>query len=270
VDRVIYTDATEKIRDLKARLPEASVRSLAEEVIRRAAMLSGVQGAQRARPSAEDISSLTRDLLVPDPDAALKQIQALQSGGADLEEIHLIYLSAAAQLLGTWWEDNKVSFHEVLLGTSRIYGILRALEPIRVQRDAKNNRTAMFATVPGDQHVLGVRIAADIFRQRGWDIELLLGLSHDEIVAKVDDTSHLIIGLSAGGEHVIAALARLVLAIRMHKPGVRIFVGGQAVAENPDLVAAVSPDGMAADFEVAYDKMFELWRLASQHARVVE
>ena len=44
---------------------------------------------------------------------------------------------------------------------------------------------------------------------------------------------------------------------------VRIFVGGQAVAENEHLIAAVSPDGMAADLETAYDIMMELWRNAT-------
>lgn len=262
MERERYDEATEKIRALKSRLPEAAVKSLAEEVIRRAAALAPADAvksvAADARPGV--IMGLTEALVGSDPEAALHQIQNLQQAGADLEELELVYLAAAAQRLGTLWEDSILSVAEVTLGTSRIYGILRALDPIREVPRVPSGRSAMFANVPGDQHVLGIRMAADIFRRRGWDIDLLIGLSHNELVARVGETAHLIIGLSAGGGRVIAELARLVLAIRMQKPGVRIFVSGRAVTENADLVAAVQPDGMSADFERAYDMMMDLWR----------
>jgi methanogenic corrinoid protein MtbC1 len=267
LDRKIYNDATAKIRDLKSRLPEGAVTSLAEEVLRRTAELASVRAAgKKIEVQPGEIQALTDALVGADPEGALRRIQALQDSGTNLEEIYVIYLSAAAQRLGAMWEDSSLTIAQVTLGTSRIYGILRALDPIRKAERKPNEKAVVFATVPGDTHVLGVRMAADIFRQRGWDIELLIGLSHDELIAHLDESTHLIIGLSAGGARVFAELARLVRAIRLHKPGVLIFVGGQAVAQNADLVAAVSPDGMAPDFESAYDVMMSMWRDATKDA----
>lgn len=267
MDRETYDEATARISNLKERLPEYAVRSLAEEVLHRTALLSATRDDLRQQSLRKSkIDSLTSALLSSDPDAALNLIQSVQAEGTDLEEIYMGYLSAAAQQLGNMWQSDQVSLVQVTLGTSRIYGIMRALEPIRTAPEPSAERSAVFANVPGDQHVLGIRIAADLFRKRGWDIDLLIGLSHDEIVARVKDGAHMIIGLSAGSEQVIASMARLVLAIRLHKPSIRIFVGGQAVDQFPDLVAAMSPDGMSADFEETYEIMMDLWRQATAPA----
>lgn len=267
MDREIYEEATANLRALKSRLPEGAVTSLAGEVLRRTAELASARAAEkRIEVEPNEIDALTDALVGADPEGALRRIYALQDRGTDLEEIYLVYLSAAAQRLGSKWEDSSLTIAQVTLGTSRIYGVLRALDPIRRGERTPSEKSAVFASVPGDTHVLGVRMAADIFRQRGWDIDLLIGLSHDELIAHLEESTHLIIGLSAGGAKVFAELARLVLAIRLRKPGVRIFVGGRAVAQNADLVAAVSPDGMAPDFESAYDAMMSMWRDATKGA----
>ncbi|MEL7116153.1 MAG: cobalamin-dependent protein, partial [Pseudomonadota bacterium] len=215
----------------------------------------------------DEVEKLAKALVGSDPDAGFLMIEDMRDAGTSLEDIYLVYLAAAAQRLGDWWQTSQVSFAQVTIGTSRIYGILRGLDDIRRTAQRRADRSAVFATVPGETHTLGISMAADLFRNRGWKIDLLLGLSHDELLEKVEHTSHLIIGLSASSEQVLAALARLVVAIRIHRPDMRIFISGSAVEHCGDIVEAMSPDGMASDFETAVKIMEELWHYGEHPAR---
>jgi methanogenic corrinoid protein MtbC1 len=60
--------------------------------------------------------------------------------------------------------------------------------------------TVIFASVPGDQHTLGIRMAADLFRNDGWEIVLKIGLSQDELIADIRKRPRCIVGLSIGGQ----------------------------------------------------------------------
>ena len=55
-------------------------------------------------------------------------------------KFYLEYLALAARKLGKWWEEDRVSFLDVTLGTGRIYAIIRAVSPARpVPVDSKMN-----------------------------------------------------------------------------------------------------------------------------------
>ena len=54
-------------------------------------------------------------------------------------------------------------------------------------RRAPRCRTGpFFCAVPGEQHTLGVMMAADLFRRNGWDVGLLIGVDHAEIVERLE------------------------------------------------------------------------------------
>jgi methylmalonyl-CoA mutase cobalamin-binding subunit len=119
-------------------------------------------------------------------------------------------------------------------------------------------RQALFATVPGDQHTMGVTMAADLFRNRGWEIDLRVGYEHEELMAAVADRVYRVIGLSVGGVPGILALARCVVAFRITHPGARIFVSGALVHEMPEIGALVGADGVAVDWEETVRMMTDL------------
>lgn len=254
-----YQVTAEGLRSLGSQLPGDIVRRLAEEVIARTTRLAAGHPYDFALVQ-EKIEEIARALISAEPDAALKIIEDMRLQGTSIEDIYLVYLAASARTLGEWWDTDKVTFGQVTIGTSRIYGILRALDDVRKEPVRRSlSRSAVFANVPGETHTLGLRMAADLLRQRGWEIQLLLDLDHDELIEQIEKTSHVIIGLTAGGDHVIASLARLILAIRIHRPDVRILVSGNAVEQCQDLVAAMSPDGVAPDFESAAQVLDRLW-----------
>lgn len=255
----IFEKTHEEISTLKARLPEDAVVSLAAEVIRRVSSRANTLTINAPHPSPEQIEHLARALISKEEAASTKLVLDAKSGGMEMETIYLHYLAGAARLLGAWWGDNKVSLVEVTLGTGRIYAILRASNRLFFPTVTFNQKSAVFAACPNETHTLGVRMAADLFRKDGWDIDLMIGQSHDELVENIEKSHHYLIGLSSGGRHSSGALARLIIALRLSKPKALIMLSGQIVNEAEDIVSVLDVDGIANDFETAQAVLEELW-----------
>jgi len=255
------------IKSFKSRLPEDAARTLANEVLNRVTrrFMSNADLAKGFEsPSDKDIDALAQALIASDLNAGKTLVANLYDVGVKVDNIYLDYLAAAAQRLGDWWDEDRLSFVEVTMGTSRIYSILRMLDKLSGHKPNMADKSAVFATVPGDTHTLGITMACDIFQRQGWDIELLIGLEHDDLIARIDKTDKVIIGVSAGGEHVLAKLAKLILAIRIHRPEVLILVSGAIVAEAGDILSSIEPDAVAEDIDNAMTIMEEFWQNQKQ------
>jgi methanogenic corrinoid protein MtbC1 len=255
----VYEQTSSGIRTLKASLPEEAVRTLAKEVLRRVAQQVPQIPLVTHRGSHDEIERLCLALTSKDRDAPTRFISKLKAEGVTPETIYLTYLAGAARLLGEWWDDNRVSFVDVTIGTSRIYSIMRGMSHLFVTDEQPQNRAAVFAAVPGEIHTLGVSMAADLFRKDGWDIELLVGLSHDELIAEIARSRPRLIGLSSSGHHSSLALAMLVVGLRVSNPGAFIMVSGQTVVDAEDIVLAMDIDGTATDFRGARATLNSLW-----------
>ncbi len=244
-----YANVQAKLRQLKSRLPVTLVESLAKEVIRQ--MTDHVVPDAIQSPDADRIAALCTALISDDDQAGARFISEAREDGASDEAIYLNYLAGAALTLGTWWEDNRVTFAQVTYGTSRMYAIMRAMRRELPFALTEPNKAAVFATVPGEQHFLGVSMAADLLRKDGWDIDLKLGLDHDELVTAIAQSGMILIGLSASSDETLEALSKLVLAVRIRSPHVAIFVSGHIAIDRPDTLDLMDVDGYAADFQSA-------------------
>lgn len=252
-----YLQSQMGLRTLKARLPDHSVEQLAREVIRRVA--ARAINLPEEPPSDEDLEILCNALLSDDDQAGAQFIQGLRTEGASIEAIYLTYLSGAARMLGYWWETSRVSFTDVALGTSRMYAIMRALRHQFAGQTMTGTRRAVFASVPGETHVLGVRMAADLFRKEGWDIDLKIDKSHDELVDDLSTSDAIVIGLSAAGNKSIEPLSKLIIALRISNPKAHIFVSGNVVDEARDAVDLMDADGVVTDVDEAMSLMCSVW-----------
>lgn len=217
-------------------LPPDAVKTLAGDVLRRlsehSARLTPVEVSQ---VSDESIVAFCDALIAPGPEAALSFIEARRAEGLTRMGVYLGYVCAAAKRLGEGWERDELSFVDVTTGTGHLYALMRALRAEqRTDTDSFDaRRYALFATVPGENHGIGITVAADVFRERGWDIDLQTGTTHDRLVARVEETAPRIIGLSLTTEARLDALARLVVALRLIAPNAVIGVAcGAGVNES--------------------------------------
>ena len=160
-------------------------------------------------------------------------------------------LGPIAKEIGVLWNSDKVSFLEATVGASRIYSYLRYRRRPPLMPDRGVRKSATFALVPGDMHTLGISAATDVFRSRGWDITLLIGQSHDELNAHFEESEDLLFGFSAGSDHSLAALGRLVVALTVARPVAHVMVSGQIATEPGAILALPGVDFCDAELEGA-------------------
>lgn len=239
---------------LKAKLPPDAVVSLAREVLTRVSKQS-----RPVKQSHRSIRGLTKALIAADDHDIAHLVDQYHRMGVDISTLYLSYLAPAAKLLGEWWTKDKVSLADVSIGTGRIYALMRGFKTRLPAPVRPSGKSAFFASVPGETHTLGVRMAADLYRQEGWQIDVEMGMPHDTLVDRIVESGHLLIGLSAGGIHALPDLARLVLALRVSAPHALILVSGNIVVEAADSIRLIHVDRMSSSYDGAHEHMLALW-----------
>jgi methanogenic corrinoid protein MtbC1 len=226
-----------------------AVEALATEVIQRLTHRAAPRHDHRV---ALRIDALCHALLEVDEREATEIVMEAHAEGAPVEELYLGYLAEAARRLGQWWQDDRVGSVEVVIGAGRIYAIMRGLRRLFGPGPSRGQRyRGVFASTPGETHVLGVAMAADLLTMHGWEIDLRAGLDHDALVREIGHDRYPIIGLSAAASRMLFPLARLIVALRVTNPSAWILVSGPITELEPDVVHLVDADASARDFEEA-------------------
>ncbi len=254
-----YRRTAADIRRLGAMLPEDLVVDLAREVIKRVASKDEQLEHVPHVVTKEGLETLCYALISDDEKAAATLISELRADGVRPEEIYLKRLAAAARILGDMWVTDEVTFAQVTVGTGRMFAIMRSMRHLFEPVVPVEDKTAIFAAVPGEDHTLGVQMAADIFRKDGWEISLKMGLDHDQLVAEIEQAPSGIVGLSISGEHSIEALSRLVVALHICRPHAILVVSGSNVDEVRPILSLMGLDGIASTLEDAQKQMAALW-----------
>lgn len=256
----LYKRAISEIGTLRERLPEDAFAELAREVIRRLSDHSSEGYDAVAFPSDATIDELAEALIDIKPDAGIAIVNRIRAKGASVETVYLAYLARAARTLGDWWEEDRISFPDVTLATGHIYAVMRGLRPLfKPGDDLLTHPAAFFAAVPGENHMLGISMAADFFRKNGWDVSLKRGMTHDEIVHYAATSGQRLIGLSAGGDHAIVPLAKLVIALRISAPEATIMVSGAITQVEPEAVEALGVDIIPTSMDDALSQARAFW-----------
>lgn len=242
----------------KDHLPPDFVGGLTQEIVN--CLSRRLAGDRRAAsgPTSEQLDAFCDALTGRCDHAAADQVREARARGADLDAIYLDYLAAAARRLGERWEQDLTSFWQVSLAGGRIYAIMRELRHEFAPGMSSLRRHAMFAAMPGDQHTLGASIAADMFRARGWDIQLELSSCSADLVSAFGSSDHDIIGISASRGEQLADLVKLIVSLRCCKLHAFVMVGGHITGDVPDLAAIVDADACAGSPQRAIAVLEEL------------
>ncbi len=246
--------APDDLASLQKILSAPAIRNLAIEVIKR---LNARDTNDWPAPPAE-VRKLSHLLCAKYPFAANRMIDQLIDAGVPIERVYQNYLAEAARDLGERWQRNEVDFEEVGLATTRIYILLDALRRRSPPPIATQSPKIAFAAVPGEQHVLGIKMAVDLFRRQGWDVEHLIDLNHDQILEAAQDADIVLVGLSASGRRRRAALLRLVVALRIARPELRILLSGRVAKSEPDFLSQVGIDAIVEDVDTALKTVQQL------------
>lgn len=255
LDRGKLSVAYEEIETIRKTLPKTALSDLAKEVVKRVANNMRAPIPPELRPTSGQIDDLCHALLSKDPLAAIALIEQAQRKGFSYETLCQTYLAGAAERLGEWWDDDRLSFYKVTIAASGIYAILRTLRLQRPLAVQDLRRAAIFVSAPEDTHTIGITVAADMARDRGWDIKLFTGLSHEALVQEIEGNDTALIGISASGKRMLPAVLKLIVALRLCQPKARILICGNITSFDLNLESIVGADIAAADFETAITYM---------------
>ncbi len=251
--------AVEKARRLfsyaTGAMPDIAVHALAAEVITRLERRGA--GSTEPPPRDVDVEALCDALVSPVEDAAADLVLRARLHGMSVDMVYLGFLAAAARRLGERWDADRTTSAEMTIAAGRVYAIMRGLrQAFASDAWSKPGQVrALFVSTPGETHTLGVTMAADFFRRRGWQVDLRTGLSHHELVTAAEQASYPIIGISAGSERMVFPMARLIVALRISNPAAWIMVSGKIADLVPDIQSLVDADGIANDTEAALEQM---------------
>lgn len=213
--------------------------------------------------TAASIDTFCKALVQSEPDAALQFIADRREEGLTRHGVYLGYIGAAARHLGEMWDQDRLSFLQVTYGTGHLYALMRSLRAERVAaRPAHDGRRcAMFATVPSEDHGIGITIAADVFREAGWEIDLQTDTDHDDLLTHVERTQPQIIGLSLSTANRLDGLVRSVVAIRILMPHAIIGVAAGGCLDSKRVRDMVDIDLVFEDARSACVELDRLIRL---------
>jgi methanogenic corrinoid protein MtbC1 len=232
---------------LRGGLPQEHLLQLAEEVIRRVAEQARDIRESRVKVTVEQISDLALALLSPDEhDGAAVRVRDARLSGVPADALYHGLVAGAVKQVGNAWARGDIGLHDMMRVSGRVLRILRDLRDVFVQvTGRKPGQRAVFALCPGECHTIGLTMTADDLRRRGWDIDLLLGHDDDSLLKRLSQLSPTTIALAATTHDLALPLARTIVALRAHLPGVWVMVGGQIASTVPDILAISGADALA-------------------------
>lgn len=243
-------------RDRYDRLPEATFDAVAQQLVQRLQQRlrgSSDRSVVAPGPTDRELTTFCDALIAPDRDDSRQIFDDLRVRGVTPDTLSLRYFAAAAQRLGEYWSADSCGFLEVTLGCARLHALQRSLRGdfIPSLPNPPGGLTALFAPIPDDSHVLGIRIAADFFRRAGWHVEFQQPRDLDELSALAAVGDFNLIGISAGCMSVLPQLHAAVARLRTIKPDAVLVLGGHIIELEPQISQQLDIDHTVTDVTTA-------------------
>lgn len=166
-----------------------------------------------------------------------------------------IYIPEAARRLGLAWEDDKVTFADVTIGTVRLQSILRDISAdwaADAKKVASHGGSVLFLLPEKEHHTLGPLVVTGQLRRRGVSVCLRLVTSDDEWKMLLRERHFDGVIISVGWEGKIDACAQLVKTIKqMTKGKMRVAVGGAVLTRSDAILTCEGADVVTNDLDKA-------------------
>jgi MerR family transcriptional regulator, light-induced transcriptional regulator len=194
-------------------------------------------GADRsAGPGPIDPAALTRSYLdalrAADVAGAYKISAGALERGLSLAVLYQRVITPAMHELGRLWEEGAITIADERLAgavTNRVLSAIRPPQPVEQSLHADSARpSALLAVVQGEQHALGLRMAADLLEDGGYRIAFLgADVPTDALLQAVRTLSPELLALSATMPESTRRLEEAVDAVRDELPELPLVIGGQ-------------------------------------------
>lgn len=188
-------------------------------------------------------------------DELFHHVEAFRRRGVPVDTLFVDLLAPAARVLGEYWEQDRCDFLEVTIGLWRLQEVLNQLSERVPAIRASQGRTALFASLPGDQHCFGTVVVDEVFVREGWQTARMCEVAMPDLLARVAEDRFDLVGLTVTCDCHIARLPSVICALRSvsRNPRVRVMVGGRVFVADAGLALRVGADGTAPDAKRAVE-----------------
>ncbi|WCB96225.1 hypothetical protein DSM104299_04982 [Baekduia alba] len=189
--------------------------------------------AQLLRLAADLQRAYADAVLAGDPRMAETVIREAIEAGLGEADIDDQVIAPALRLVGDLWADGELSIAEEHAATAislRVISLQR--EAFRAARQRASQRV-LLAGAQGEQHVVGLQMAASLVLSSGYDVRLLgPDLPVGEVGKAIDKHDPAVIGFTTASSASALNLPPAFAAIRDRDPDVGLVVGGRGVDES--------------------------------------
>lgn len=229
--------------------------------------------ARTAQPPVFDepaIREFASEVLIHEVEALSEIVNDYLDQNIAPEVLFIQLIAPAARELGEKWNRDECDFVDVTMGLWRLQSLLRTIAVWAPPSPGWNLRTnkVLFTTMPNDQHSLGTLIISECFQRAGWNVETLIEPQQSDILQALSATSYDVVGLTVTTDFSIAAVPKLLTAMRSVScnPNLAIMIGGPALGYDPGRARDLGADGTAPDAEAALKMADELVSVGVERA----
>ena len=208
------------------------------------------------------IGFFAAELLREDPAHARRYAETLLDHGVRENVFLEGYAAGAAALLGTAWEDDRLSFAMVTHGLGQLMDVVRdciSAPPAQPFMEIDRPRVLM-ARAPGEEHVLGLLIVAQDMRRRGWLVRVHLSGDLEALAAATQMQPFDLIGFTASCRDRCRGLRTAIRQIRGFQPNSAITVGG-GIGDDEGLAEDIGADLVVGRQAGSVERLIEHFRI---------
>ncbi len=200
--------------------------------------------------SAQERAAFIDALLSEDSHSAAQLVEGHLGRGHELANILVELCAWAAREMGELWTDDRASFVDVTIGVCRLHDIVHQFSGVDESRRTSVIPAApsiLIASAPGEQHVFGVLMASELFRQQGWSVTTETSGDAGVILRQVSSRRFDLAGLSVSHDGALGNLTDLVSAMRAaaKNPSMKLLAGGHLFQHSPHIAEQIGADAIA-------------------------
>ncbi len=170
---------------------------------------------------------------------AQRLVRAALADGVPALDVLTQVVTPALRRIGDLWETDEITVADEHLATAITEGVLAILYPALAASAPLSRERILMACVEGDQHVMGLRMVADVLEGQGFEV-IFLGadLPLPALLEAVEKHRPDAVALGATAPWSGVALERAVAELRGQHPELPLLLGGPSV---PDRLVADDP-----------------------------
>lgn len=177
-------------------------------------------------------------------------MKAFRAERVSAAQIVDLYIPEVARSLGEAWLCDSASFADVTVGVTRLQNLLHEVQAgwgADVAK-AQGDSAVLLIVPPGEQHTLGVMVAASMLRRRGISVAVKFSPGLGDLTSLLADRRFDAALITLGSLERLELCAKLVKTLRqMTRGALKVAVGGAVVADCRDQLLEAGADIVTND-----------------------